>query len=254
MKKSFFITIFVCSLFVLPFAFAANHHDSTPKVEPAAALQKLQEGNSRFVVGNTQHPNANTDCAKETAEHGQHPFATILCCSDSRVPLSVVFDQGIGDIFSVCAAGNVTGPAQNGSIEYGVAHTGTRLVVVLGHTKCGAVTAACTNGGHECNIETLMRAIAPAVKRTEASTGKTGAEIIEPCCKENVYLQIEQLYRCSEILREAARSGELQIVGAIYDVSTGKVDFIGAHPKNDELVKGKQATGVQVKRGLFGRR
>jgi carbonic anhydrase len=194
-------------------------------------LKRLEEGNARFVAGNIQHPNDNTARAKETSEHGQHPFATILACSDSRCPVELIFDQGIGDIFAIKVAGNVSGASQLGSIEYGVAHTGTGLVVVLGHTKCGAVTAACTGGGHEGNIESLVQAIAPAVLIAEVSSGKTGKDAIEDAVRANVYVQIKALLDGSEILREAVEANKALVVGAVYDIATGKVTFLGEYPK-----------------------
>ncbi|MDR3196687.1 MAG: carbonic anhydrase [Planctomycetaceae bacterium] len=190
------------------------------------AVKLLQEGNARFIAGAPQHSHSDMKRVWETAEHGQHPFVTILGCSDSRVPFTVIFDQGIGDIFSVQAAGNVSGPAQLGSIEYGVAHAGTRLVVVLGHTKCGAITTACTNGGHEGHIEYLIQKINPAVRQSQLATGKSGNEIIELTCQTNVFLQIEALKMESKILSNAVERGELIIIGAIYDIDTGKVEFL----------------------------
>jgi carbonic anhydrase len=208
-----------------------SEHSHSPAITPTEAVKLLREGNARFVAGKPQHPHSNLEQVKETAEHGQHPFVTILGCSDSRVPLAVIFDRGIGDIFSVQAAGNVSGTAQLGSIEYGVAHAGTSLVVVLGHTKCGAVTAACTNGGHEGHIEYLIQKINPAVKKTQLVTGKTGKEIIESTCRTNVFLQIEALKTDSEILSKAVEKGETVIVGAIYDIETGNVEFLETPPQ-----------------------
>jgi carbonic anhydrase len=230
-----------CSLFLVVSLFAAavsaSDHDTAHKIAPQEALNMLTEGNARFVADNLSHPHNAVERAKETADHGQHPFVTILSCSDSRVPLNVVFDQGIGDIFAIRVAGNVVGSHELGSIEYGVAHTGTRLCVVLGHTKCGAVTAACTGGGEEGNIKSLMQAIRPAVQQTEAETGKTGKEIVESCATCNVQHQMKTLCKESAILREAVHSGELWIVGAIYDIESGQVSFIGPPLQIEELVK-----------------
>jgi carbonic anhydrase len=242
MTKTFPSTLSCLVLLTLTaIALAEDHGHGTAGVSPSDALKRLQEGNERFVSGKAEHPHSQTDRAKEAAEHGQHPFATILACSDSRVPLEVVFDQGIGDIFAIKVAGNVSGASQLGSIEYGVAHTGTALVVVLGHSKCGAVTAACTGGGHEGNIESLMQAIAPAVQRINMTTGKSGQEIVEPTCLANVYYQIEQLFAGSEILRKAVAEKRVQVIGAVYDIETGSVQFYGSHPKTDDLVKGETA-------------
>jgi carbonic anhydrase len=235
MKKNIFYAVlsvlFLCSV---SFLSAAEHHGSG--VSADAALTLLKEGNARFTAEKEQHPNEKLDRVRSTAEHGQHPFATILACSDSRVPLEVIFDQGIGDIFAIKTAGNTSGRPQLGSIEYGVAHTGTRLVVVLGHTKCGAITAACTDGGHEGSIEFLVKAIAPAVKKTETKTGKSGKDIIPDCCKENVFHQIESIFRNSEIVRTAVAKGDTKVIAALYDIDTGKVEFFGEHPNTAELL------------------
>ena len=204
------------------------------------ALEILREGNTRFVEGKRLHPYEFLTRAKETAEHGQRPVATILSCSDSRVPLEIIFDQSLGDIFSIRVIGNVCRDSQRASIEFGVNHLGTRLCVVLGHTKCGAVTAACTEAELEENIRTLMLSIAPAVERAQASTGKTGSEIVEICCVENVFVQMETILRKSSSLRECVRRGDLMIVGGVYDIESGHVTFLGPHPDNDELVKERE--------------
>jgi carbonic anhydrase len=228
--------LFVSSLLAVS-VFASDHDEAVQKITPQEALTMLMDGNARFVAESLSHPHDTLDRAKDTASNGQHPFATILSCSDSRAPINVIFDQGIGDIFSIRVAGNVVGSHELGSIEYGVEHAGTRLCVVLGHTKCGAITAASTGGGNEGNIKSLMQAIRPAVQRTEAETGKTGKEIVEPCAIHNVFYQIEVLCKESAILREAVRNEELLIVGAIYDIESGKVEILGPHPKMEELAK-----------------
>lgn len=202
----------------------ASEEGST-KVDPQTALKMLKEGNERFLAQSLENPRQRLDRALETATHGQRPFATILSCSDSRVPLEIIFDQGIGDLFVIRVAGNVSGESQIGSIEYGVAHAGTQLVVVLGHTQCGAIAAACTGGGREGSVEALMDMIQPAVERTEKTTGQSGFEIMEACCEENVRYQIEKLLKGSEALQEAVDSGELLVIGGIYNVETGKVQF-----------------------------
>jgi len=201
------------------------------------ALRILQEGNLRFVANISEHPRTFLTRAAETAERGQRPIATFLSCSDSRVPLEIIFDQNIGDLFTIRVVGNICRDSQLGSIEFGVKYLGTQLCVVLGHTQCGAVTAACTGQGLEENIQALMLSIHPAVERTQAQTGKTGHDIIEACCVENIFVQIETMLKKSSVLREAARRGELSIVGAVYDIETGLVRFLGQHPENERLVR-----------------
>lgn len=212
-------------------------------IPPEQALKILHEGNARFVEGKRLHPHEFLTRAQETAERGQRPIATFLSCSDSRVPLEIIFDQNLGDLFSIRVIGNICRDSQLGSIEFGVKHLGTRLCVVLGHTRCGAVTAACTETAETKlaeNIRSLMLSIAPAIDRAQALTGKTGSDIIEVCCVENVFVQIETMLEKSEILREACSSGELMIIGALYDIESGLVTFLGPHPENGNLSRHKR--------------
>jgi len=212
---------------------------TVPKIAPLEALKMLTDGNARFVTGTRSYPRESLDRIKETAMNGQRPFVTMLSCSDSRVPLHIIFDQGVGDIFSICVAGNLVGEQGLGSIEYGVVHLGTPLCVVLGHTKCGAVIAACTGGANEGSITSLMQAIRPAVQRTEAETGRTGKEIAESCARHNIFYQIEVLCKRSAMLREAVQSGQILIVGAMYDIENGTVEMLGQHPNIEELIQEK---------------
>jgi len=211
---------------------------SFQKITADQALQILKEGNARFVAGKRDKSHKFLSRAYETVEYGQRPIATFLSCSDSRVPLEIIFDQNIGDLFSIRVVGNICRDSQLGSIEFGVKHLKTQLCVVLGHTKCGAVTAACTGQGLEENIQALMQSISPAVERAQALTGKIGNEIVEVCCEENVFVQIETMFKKSGILREAARQGKLSIIGAVYDIETGIVTFLGTHPQNEQLIQG----------------
>ena len=206
-------------------------------IPPEKALEILQAGNARFVEGKRLHPHEFLTRAQETAEQGQRPIATILSCSDSRVPLEIIFDQNLGDIFSVRVVGNICRDSQLGSIEFGVRHLGTRLCVVLGHTKCGAITAACTNAELGENIQSLMLSITPAIERAQAATGKTGSDIIEACSVENVFVQIETIFAKSNVLRHAVRNGDMQLVGALYDIESGLVTFLGPHSDNDKLAE-----------------
>ncbi|MCL2117453.1 MAG: carbonic anhydrase [Planctomycetaceae bacterium] len=210
---------------------------SFPKITQAQALEILRDGNARFVAGKRDHPREFLTRAQETAEYGQRPIATFLSCSDSRVPLEIIFDQTIGDLFSIRIVGNICRDSQLGSIEFGVKYLETPLCVVLGHTQCGAVTAACTGQGLEENIQSLMHSIHPAVERAQTLTGQTGSEIIEVCCVENVFVQIETMLSKSSVLRDAARQGDLTILGAVYDIETGLVTFLGPHPRNEWLVQ-----------------
>ena len=186
------------------------------------ARQILVEGNQRFIQ-NKKAPRNLKEQVVETSG-GQYPFAAILSCIDSRVPAELVFDQGIGDVFSVRVAGNIVNEDVLGSIEYACKVAGSKIVVVLGHTKCGAVTAAC-NHVELGNITSLLEKIQPAVKVIEADVSEMNSENIEKVSKLNVELSIERIRKESEILAELESEGTIEIVGAIYDVSTGKVEF-----------------------------
>lgn len=189
-------------------------------LSPDAALQKLVEGNQRFVQHQPQYPDQSAARLQEVAQ-AQHPFATVLSCADSRVPAEIIFDQGIGDIFDVRIAGNIATPEALGSIEYAVALLGTPLLMVLGHERCGAVTAAVQNQSLPGEISTFVKAIVPAVKRIKDQPG----DVVDNAVAANVQYQIEQLQR-SPLLMERLQSGFLKIVGGRYDLDTGTVTMI----------------------------
>ena len=192
------------------------------QITPTAALQMLIDGNARFV----QNKMIQRDLKEQISDtsEGQFPFAAILSCIDSRVPAEIVFDQGIGDVFSARVAGNIVNEDVLGSIEYACKVAGSKIVVVMGHTKCGAVTAACNNV-ELGNITALLSKIKPAVKKY--STGvEMDEETIERVAVQNVLFSIEAMKSDSPILAEMVESNEILIVGAIYNVSNGEVKFI----------------------------
>jgi carbonic anhydrase len=189
-------------------------------LSPDDALQKLVEGNQRFVQHQPQYPDQSEARLHEVAQ-AQHPFATVLSCADSRVPAEIIFDQGIGDIFDVRIAGNISTPEALGSIEYAVALLGTPVLMVLGHERCGAVTAAVKNEALPGEIGSFVKAILPAVKRVKDQPG----DAVDNAVIANVQYQIEQLQR-SLLLTERLQSGKLKIVGGRYDLDTGKVTMI----------------------------
>ncbi len=189
-------------------------------LNPDAALQKLMEGNQRFTEHHPEYPDQSQARLQEVAQ-AQHPFATILSCADSRVPAEIIFDQGIGDIFDVRIAGNIATPEALGSIEYAVALLDTPVLMVLGHERCGAVTAAVKNEALPGEIGSFVKAILPAVDKVK---GKSG-DAIDNAVIANVSYQIEQLKR-SSLLTERIQSGKLKIVGGRYDLDTGRVKTI----------------------------
>jgi carbonic anhydrase len=184
---------------------------------PDDALQKLMDGNQRFVQHQPQYPDQTAARLQEVAQV-QHPFATVLSCADSRVPAELIFDQGIGDIFDVRIAGNIATPEALGSIEYAVVLLGTPVLMVLGHERCGAVTAAVQNESLPGEIGSFVKAILPAVDRVRGKAGDT----VDNAVTANVQYQIEQLKR-SPLLTERLQSGKLKIVGGRYDLDTGTV-------------------------------
>ncbi|BAY20707.1 carbonic anhydrase [Calothrix sp. NIES-2100] len=194
--------------------------DTPESLTPDAALQKLIEGNQRFVQHQPQYPDQSAARLQEVAQ-AQHPFATILSCADSRVPAEIVFDQGIGDIFDVRIAGNIATPEARGSIEYAVTLLGSPLLMVLGHERCGAVTAAVQNEALLGDISTFVKAIKPAVAKVKNQPG----DAVDNAVVANVQYQIERLKR-SPLLSDRLKSGKLKIVGGRYDLDTGKVTII----------------------------
>ncbi len=201
------------------------------------AMALLSEGNARYVESLAQHPNQGPDRRNATATTGQQPFATILSCSDSRVPTEVVFDRGVGDIFVIRVAGNVANVDQIGSIEYAVAHLSSPLLVVLGHTKCGAVEAVTHGASLHGNIIPIAKAICPAVgAASKDNPSATGEALVNEAIKANVWQAIEDIFLTSPITVGRVKTGKLKVVGAVYDIKTGMVNWMGPHPRQEKLL------------------
>ncbi len=207
-----------------------QHSEATaPPLEPESALAQLLEGNRRFVDGTSIHPHSSADYRASLANE-QHPFATILTCSDSRVTPVLIFDQGIGDLFVIRVAGNVIDDDVAASIEYAVDHLDTKLVIIMGHDNCGAVNAAYhafiardlkEREPHE--IESLLMRLEPAVSKVDRT--KSVDEQMAAAVEANVRLAVESLLRLPAV-REAQDKGKVRIVGAIYSVRTGGVTLL----------------------------
>ena len=195
----------------------ANEHGG---VGPDEALARLAQGNRRFMAASLNHPDQGAVRRIEQAA-GQTPFAIILTCSDSRVPPEVIFDQGLGDLFVIRVAGNVADDIGIASIEYAAEHLGTHLCVVLGHERCGAVTAAVKGDALPGHLLNLMEMLAPAVAATSGQPGDRVADAVTA----NVELTVDRLRECAPILNKLVDEGELQVVGAEYDLDTGEVVF-----------------------------
>ena len=252
MRKAQLLSSFIAVILLgaNQFTLAADptHPDQTT-VAPAEAISKLKEGNGRFTAGNMQHPHESGDersymatnsyenagmtflgmsaeqAAKRRTElaKSQHPFAIIVSCSDSRVPPEIVFDRGIGDLFVLRVAGNVINDESLGSIEYAVDHLAVRLILVLGHQRCGAVKAAretiAAKGKAPGHIESLVTAIKPAVESTVNDD-------LDATIKANVKHVVDALRSSKPILKAKVDSGDVKVIGGYYSLDTGTVTFL----------------------------
>jgi carbonic anhydrase len=206
----------------------------TPNADQA--LKELQKGNARFARGKMLQLRRDQARIEETAK-GQHPFVTVLTCSDSRLPPEIVFDQGLGDVFTVRVAGNVADVDEIGTIEYGVGHLRTPLCVVLGHTSCGAVTAVVKGAVVHGNIPALVDNIAPAVEQARHQHPEmTEDQLIPAAIEANVFQSIADLLTHSEEVRDLVIGGKLRVLGAVYDVQNGRVRWLGVHPGQAALL------------------
>lgn len=201
----------------LPLAFARGPEPAP--TDPNGALQRLVAGNHRYVT-HGRHPRQDRG-QRVTLAKAQHPFACVLSCSDSRVPPEIVFDQGLGDLFVVRVAGNIVDDPLIGSIEYATEHLHVPLVVVLGHTRCGAVTAAVQGAKEDNHIMSLVKAIVPAVEHAKTEQG----DLLNNSIRENVLQTVKQLRESHPLLSELYEHHKIQIIGAIYDLDSGRVQF-----------------------------
>ena len=205
----------------------AHTRETQATMTPQKSLDYLKEGNIRFQ--NNLKANRNLlEQVNDTSE-GQFPFATILSCIDSRVSAELVFDQGLGDIFSVRIAGNFINTDILGSMEFACKLAGTKLIVVLGHTACGAVKGACDDAKLG-NLTSMLSKIKPAVEavaepKDASLRNSSNPEFVDNVASKNVLLAIDNIMKDSPVLAEMANNGDIKIVGAMYDINTGAVDF-----------------------------
>lgn len=198
---------------------------SQAAITPRAALDLLKAGNERFANGQWLQRDYRVQVA--ATANGQYPFASVLGCIDSRVAPELVFDQGIGDLFDARIAGNFVNDDILGSLEFASKLSGSHLIVVLGHTNCGAIKGAC-DGARLGNLTQLLDKLKPAVDAIPddgAPRTSKNHDFVQKVAEQNVRLTIEEIKRRSPVLREMGESGELLIVGAMYDIATGKVEF-----------------------------
>jgi len=206
----------------------AHTKETQATMTPAKAIQFLKEGNERFQQNLKAHRNL-LEQVNDTKD-GQFPFATILSCIDSRVSAELVFDQGLGDIFSIRIAGNFVNQDILGSMEFACKLAGTKAIVVLGHTSCGAVKGACDHA-RMGNLTSLINKIEPAVyavkePKDESLRNSQNLEFVDAVAMKNVEMALENIRNQSVILKEMEEKGEIAIVGAMYDISDGKVTFL----------------------------
>lgn len=187
---------------------------------PDAALKKLMDGNKRFVERKRQSPNQDLSRLVEVAK-GQKPFAAILGCADSRFPSEIIFDQGLGDLFVCRVAGNVATPEEIGSLEFGTLVLEAKVLVVVGHKRCGAVDATIKGTQVPGQIGSLLDAIRPAVESSKNQTG----DRLENTCKANVMLQANRL-KASPVISKLIQEKKLKVVGGYYDLDTGAVNIL----------------------------
>ncbi|HEU4788759.1 MAG TPA: carbonic anhydrase [Flavobacterium sp.] len=200
---------------------ACNHTENT-NLSP---LQKLEEGNKRFTSGKPMHPDETLERIRELKK-GQHPFAIVVSCSDSRVPAELVFDQGLGDIFSIRTAGNVIGDYELGSLEYAVEHLDCKLIVVMGHKDCGAIKAFINSKGHynhSNHIKNIINYIESENEEKKLSSANMLS--IDKAIDANIAHGVTFLKTAEPILKERFVQRKVEVVGALYDIESGKVTF-----------------------------
>ncbi|OPY05877.1 MAG: Carbonic anhydrase 2 [Syntrophorhabdus sp. PtaB.Bin184] len=183
------------------------------------ALQTLLDGNKRFAAMKQAHPNQDR-ARRDEVSAGQKPFAVIVGCSDSRIPPEILFDQGIGDLFIIRLAGNIVDDIALGSIEYAVDHLGTPLVVVLGHSKCGAVTATAQGGEAHGHIGAIANAILPALENVKGQSG----DLVDNAIRENAKLVTTAIASSKPILEKMVKDGKIAVIPLYYDIDTGLVE------------------------------
>ena len=201
------------------------------------ALQNLRDGNARFASDNIGSEARVSESRRQKVAAGQEPFAIILGCSDSRVPAEIIFDQGLGDLFVIRVAGNIVASSQVGSVEFAASRFGTRLVVVLGHSNCGAITATIEELGRPSeaqskNLRSIVDRVRPSVEPLlETDLRNRPEELVHQAVRANIRASANHLRHGSDVLEQLIQSNGLLVVGAEYNLDTGVVDFFDGMPK-----------------------
>ncbi|MGI9043696.1 MAG: carbonic anhydrase [Gemmatimonadaceae bacterium] len=200
-------------------------------IAAAEALERLKNGNLRFASSVSGPDEFLSESRRPALMQIQEPFAIVLGCSDSRVPAEIVFDQGLGDLFVIRVAGNIVAPSQVGSVEFAVDRFGTRLVVVLGHSQCGAILATIEEmrrprGKQSRNLQSIVDRVRPSVEELlETELGQDHDELVHHAVRANIRASVNHLRHGSELIEELVRDDGLMVVGAEYSLETGRVEF-----------------------------
>ncbi len=214
-------------------------------LSPEEAYEELISGNKRYLAGNSEKFNDHEAWRKHTAIHGQYPIATVLACSDARMPVETLLDQGSGDVFVIRVAGNIAGDQVLGSIDYSLNHLEIPLILVLGHTQCGAIYSAVDNVYDDhvftTNEEKLLTPLMPLALRSCLTkpnpSPKELKQLKEDIIVENVWKEMSQIMRSSKVTRHRMRNNLLKLVGAVYNIKSGKVNWLGEHKDQQELIR-----------------
>lgn len=200
--------------------FEAEHNHSGTNQDP---LSKIMEGNKRFVNNTPAHPDESSERKKEISEH-QHPFAAIVCCSDSRVPPEIIFDQGLGDLFVIRTAGNLMGDIELGSLEYALEHLGVKLVMVMGHENCGVIKAFLSEEEETGNIAKLVALVKSEEEETAALTVE--GDKVNNCVLANIDHGVKQIKSAFHDFLQKEENKDVKIAGGEYDLNSGKVEIV----------------------------
>jgi carbonic anhydrase len=217
---------------------ALTHDDDTREYPPVETWRLLLDGNRRWAMGEALHPNCSPQRMAETALAGQHPVAAILACSDSRMPVELLFDVGVGDLFTIRVAGNVAHADEIASLEFAVDKLRVPLLLVLGHTDCGAVGAVCEQLELRGSMPELVTQMNEAVEQERACLSEAidPQAFVDQCVAANVLRSMQSIIEGSAEIRSRVRKGELLLLGAIYELATGRVQRLGKHPRQDEFL------------------
>jgi carbonic anhydrase len=229
-------------------AFSATGAGMDPT--PSEALEKLQSGNARYLSGARNSPDVSPARRGATSRNGQHPYAVVLSCSDSRVPPEHIFQAGLGDLFVVRVAGNVAGDDEIGSVEYGVDRLGAPLLVVLGHSDCDAVTSVLKGDAVAGASPEIAAKILPAATKAKALYGEVVTPVLLKTAIElNVWQSVEDILVKSRTVRDLVKAGKLRVIAAVYDLETGRVEFLGEHPRQEALLNSVHSAEVTAGNG-----